>query len=141
MPHHTFSRAAFIRQAGYTAPFVSYHHTQCLKFFLVLAGLVGAFLLPNNVNFVAYSPTSDSLQVFDVYSMISRFGSAVFLLLQVLLLIDFAYRINDKLNNEDRQKLLLAMSVAVYVVISVGSIHIQHAGVSGASHLLLQVVR
>lgn len=72
------------------------------KIVLLLTGVIASFLIPNDV--------------FDVYSMIARFGSAIFLLLQVLVLIDLAYRVNDKWNSEDRQKLLLSVSVAFYIV-------------------------
>jgi len=54
-----------------------------IKIFLVLFGIVASFFIP---------PESFSVHA---YAWFARVGSLIFLVLQILLLIDFAYQVND----------------------------------------------
>jgi hypothetical protein len=72
-----------------------------------LTGLLGLlavcfFALPNSV--------------LDVYAAIARFVSAVFLLVQLVILVDFAYNLNDRLMQDEKERHVtyLFLCVALY---------------------------
>jgi len=54
-----------------------------VKLLLLIGLMIGSFFIPNNV--------------FNVYANISIFGSSLFIIIQMLILVDFAYWVNEYL--------------------------------------------
>ncbi|CAO2821905.1 unnamed protein product [Amaranthus hypochondriacus] len=83
----------------------SWHHGGWLvKFIIWLLLIVLMFFMPN--------------VIIDIYGVLSKFGAGLFLLVQVVLLLDFTYVWNDAWVEKDEQKwyiALLAVSVGCYI--------------------------
>jgi len=96
--------AVFLRFSGDCMKTPSYLANWALKVFFLILLLVGAFLIPN--------PFYD-----DGYVHIARIISGVFLILQIILLIDFAYRWNENWMADDKEwtKAIIAICVLLFV--------------------------
>lgn len=83
----------------------SWHHGGWIvKMVIWLLLIVLMFFMPN--------------AVVDIYGLLSKFGAGLFLLVQVVLLLDFTYTWNDAWVEKDEQKwyiALLAVSVGCYI--------------------------
>lgn len=99
----------------------SWHHKGwMIKFILFCAAIVLSFLLPNGV--------------IQAYGSVARFGSGIFLLVQVIILLDFTYAWNEAWVAKDEQRwyiALLVVSVACYVAVIVGAVFMFHWFVPG----------
>jgi len=78
-----------------------------LKFLFFLILVVGSFVIP--------------VHFYDVYSLIARYTSGVYLLLQIIVLIDFAYNWNASWVSKESTKFLVALLVMSGLLI-IGSI-------------------
>eukprot|EP00270_Netrium_digitus_P004280 TRINITY_DN15267_c0_g1_i1.p1 TRINITY_DN15267_c0_g1~~TRINITY_DN15267_c0_g1_i1.p1 ORF type:complete len:420 (+),score=101.99 TRINITY_DN15267_c0_g1_i1:173-1432(+) len=97
----------------------SWHHGGwMLKLFLWLAAVVIGFLLPNGV--------------IGLYGSVARFGSGLFLLVQMVILLDFAYSWNEAWVAKDDEKWYMALLVA--------SVTCYLAAITGISLLYLYFV-
>jgi len=85
-----------------------------VKLLLLIGLMIGSFFIPNNV--------------FNVYANISIFGSSLFIIIQMLILVDFAYWVNEYLvsksqDDMDNEKkwlgLILFLAIICFILSSI----------------------